>query len=155
MNKEIIREWGENSAYSAKGHFKSADIRKWSRRSLIFINLAFAIMSLMDIEYSWLIKSLALISLFASIILLVLDSGINSKIEYEHMQIGDEYLSIHYELQKLYRKGNVEDSEIESIRKRYDKLHKKDKPMINQLAMKFAKTAIDKKGEMIPWWKDI
>lgn len=153
--KNLIKEWGENTAYSAKGHFKSADLRKITITILLIVNLIFALLTLVDIGVSPVaIKIMGVVSLIATIYLLIFESQNGKNSIKEHMLIGEEYLSIHYELQYLFSKDLISESEIEEIRRKLNEIRKKDQPMISQIAKNCATRAIEKKGEMIMWWKE-
>lgn len=154
MNKELIKQWGENTAYSAKSHFKSSDLKRNWVKVLVIVNILFAVFSLMELGLPVLIKIFAVISLIASVLILVYESQEDKNTIKRHMIIGDEYLNIHYKLQELFYKETVNEDEFNSVSKNIKKLNEKDKPIINQIAKKRAKKAIEKKGEMITWWKN-
>jgi uncharacterized membrane-anchored protein YitT (DUF2179 family) len=151
MSKQLIKEWGENTAYAAKSHFKMADFHKTWIYCLIVVNILFAIFSLLNLGAE---KVFSILSLVASILLIVHEHQSHNKSNSTHMQIGDDYLSIHYELQKLFHQEEIEKSDIEKVSKRMEKLRKMPKPTINRIGKYMADKAIDKKGEMINWWKD-
>jgi hypothetical protein len=153
MNKELIKEWGESTAYSAKAHFKSADLKRFWAKSLVIINLLFAIISLLDFSIPELVKYFGIISLIASVLLLVHESQEDKNILKRHMTTGDEYLKLHYELQELFYSENVSPEKFESVSTRIKKMTNKDKPIINQTGKWLAKRAIEKNGEMTKWWK--
>ena len=154
MNKDLIKEWGENTAYSTKGHFKTADLkRKWIK-ALIVINLLFAIFTLIDeIDNAIILKIFGVISLISSVLILVYESQENKNSVSNHMKIGDEYLNIHYELQELFHKENISEQELEQVSKKLKRINQKEKPIINGIAKKNAKKAIEEKNEMKKWWK--
>jgi hypothetical protein len=153
MNKYIIKEWGESTAYSSKSHFKSADIKRFWVKTLVIVNLLFAIISIIDLPIPDLVRYFGIISLIASVLLLVYESQEDKNTLKRHMTTGDEYLKIHYELQELYYSENPSEEKFESISNRMKKMASKDKPMIHQIGKWIAKRAIEKKGEMKTWWK--
>jgi adenylate kinase family enzyme len=153
MDKEILKQWGENTAYSAKSHFKTADLKRTWIKSLVIINVLFAIFSLIGFQLPIVSKIFGIISLVASILILVYESQENKSTIKRHMSMGDEYLDIHYQLQELFFKDKFEDDDFDDVKERIQKLNKKDKPIINQIAKWQAKSAIEKKGEMTKWWK--
>jgi ElaB/YqjD/DUF883 family membrane-anchored ribosome-binding protein len=157
-NKKLVKEWGENTAYTAKGHFKSADIKKKKIYILLSVNIIFAIISVTDCNFNicpLAIKIIGVISLIASILLLIDESQEGNNSFRMHKNIGEEYLSLHEDLHRLFRKGSISDAEIESIREQYRSLQKKDQPMISRCAYKKAKKAIEKAdSEMTVWWKE-
>ncbi|MCL6219103.1 hypothetical protein [Zunongwangia pacifica] len=153
MNKKIIKEWGENTAYGAKSHYKTADLKRIFLKSLIVTNILFAIFSILELELQLITKIFGVVSLIASILLLIYESQEDENTISRHMKIGDEYLSIHYKLQELFYKESCSDEEFEEVSKKIERLNKKDKPIINQIAKRMAESAIENKGEMKKWWK--
>jgi hypothetical protein len=154
MNKDLIKQWGENSAYSAKGHFKTSDLKRIWIKTLITVNLLFAIFSTIDlIENLLILKIFGVISLIASVLILVYESQESKNSITNHMKLGDEYLIIHYELQELFHKDNFNETDLEQISKKIKRIKQKEKPIINGIAKKWAKNAIEKENEMIKWWK--
>jgi adenylate kinase family enzyme len=121
--------------------------------SLVIINVLFAIFSLIGFQLPIVSKIFGIISLVASILILVYESQENKSTIKRHMSMGDEYLDIHYQLQELFFKDKFEDDDFDDVKERIQKLNKKDKPIINQIAKWQAKSAIEKKGEMTKWWK--
>lgn len=154
MNKELIKQWGENTAYSAKSHFKSADLKCNWVKLLVIVNVLFAVFSLMELGLPVLIKIFAVISLTASVLILVYESQEDKNTIKRHMIIGDEYLNLHYKLQELFHKESISEDEFNSVSKSIKKLNEKGKPIINQIAKRQAKKAIEKKREMTTWWKN-
>lgn len=153
MNKELLKQWGENTAYGAKSHFKSSDLKRIWIKTLVVINILFAILSILELPCPILLKILSITSLIASILIIVYESQEDKNTIKKHMRIGDEYLSIHYELQELFHKENISEEEFESVSKKIKRLNAKEKPIVNQLAKKWAKKKIEKDNEMIKWWK--
>jgi len=153
MNKELIKQWGENTAYSAKSHFKSADLKRIWITSLIIVNIMFAVFSILELGYPLITKIFAIISLTASVLLVVYESREGKSTIKRHMNTGDEYLQLHYELQELYHKETISEDEFNVIKKNIKKINELDKPVINQIGKRMAKKAIEKKGEMTKWWK--
>lgn len=153
MRKELIKQWGGNSAYSAKGHFKSADLKRIWIKILVTVNVLFAVFSLLEFGMPLLTKFLAVISLVASILILVFESQNEKNSIRRHMATGDEYLQIHFDLQELFHSPKIKEEDFEKVSKRMKKITEKDKPIISQIGKKWAKHAIEKKQEMINWWK--
>ena len=153
MNKELLKQWGENTAYGAKSPFKSSDLKRIWIKTLVVINILFAILSILELPCPILLKILSITSLIASILIIVYESQEDKNTIKKHMRIGDEYLSIHYELQELFHKENISEEEFESVSKKIKRLNAKEKPIVNQLAKKWAKKKIEKDNEMIKWWK--
>jgi hypothetical protein len=153
MSNQLIKEWGESTAYSAKSHFKSADLKRFWIKTLVIINLLFAIISLIDFPIPQLIQYFGIISLISSVLLLVYESQEDKSTLKRHMKIGDEYLKIHYELQELYYLDNISKEQITEVSNQMKKMAAKDKPTIHLGGKWLAKKAIENKGEMKTWWK--
>lgn len=143
----------EYPAYSAKSHFKSADIKRLWIKGLVILNLLFAIISIIEIRLPDLVKYCGIVSLIASVLLLVYESQEDKNTLKRHMKIGDEYLKLHYELQELFFSEEIDVAKAESISTRLKKMTNKDKPIIHQIGKWMAKRAVEKKGEMTTWWK--
>lgn len=154
-NKKLIRNWGENTAYSAKTHFKMYDFNKYWIYSLILINLLFAVFSLLDFgdKYSFAAKIFSITSLIASILILVHESQTNSKDSRSHRELGEQYLALHYDLERLYSKTRITSAEVDDMKSRITSLNTTDKPSVNFIAKKWATWAIERKEEMHTWWK--
>lgn len=153
MQKELIKQWGESTAYSAKSHFKSADLKRIYVKLLVVVNVLFAIFSLLELGLPLITKVFAVTSLVASVLVLVFESQNEKDAIMKHMVIGDEYLKLHYELQELHHSTGVDSVKMEQVAKRMKKLTQKDKPIISQIAKRWAKYSIETKGEMTKWWK--
>ena len=150
--RELIKLWGQNTAYSAKSHFKSGDFKRLWLMSLVVVNILFAIFSILELGLPTLTKIFGITSLIASVLILVYESQEDKSVVNRHMKIGDEYLTIHYELQELFAQTNISEEEFERVSRRIKTLNKKDKPIINQIGKWMAKRAIEKKHEMTKWW---
>jgi len=153
VNKELLRNWGENTAYSAKGHYKTADIKSMYLKILIIVNVVFAIFSLLDFPYSFFTTLFGISSLIASILLLVEEASNGQASTSSHMMLGDEYLNVHYKLQELNSQENPSMDNFNKLASIIEELNTKQKPRIFQIAKKQAKTAIEIDGEMTKWWK--
>lgn len=153
MRKELIRQWGENSAYCAKSHFKTADMKRIWIKVLVTVNIVFAVFSILELGMPNLTKLLAVISLVASVLILVFESQNEKNSIRRHMVTGDDYLKVHYELQELYHSPEISEEDFQKVSKKMKKLTDKDKPIISQVAKFWAKYSIEKKKEMTTWWK--
>jgi hypothetical protein len=151
--KDTIEYFGECTAYSAKGHFKSADFRRILIYFLVFINIAFSVLSLLDIIGITTIKILGVISLLASFLILMCQTKDEADYISNSMKIGEEYLKLHNDIFILNSRGNLTLKEIEEIKDKVNKLNSKKKPSISFVGKYWAKRAIEKSGEMKTWWK--
>ena len=142
-----------NTAFSAQGHFYSASMKKREISFLLFANLSFAIISITDFGICPIvIKVVGIISLIASIWLLINESQEGKSSFRNHMITGEKYLTLHYDLQFLFYKGNdISQEELNNLRIRYNDIRTEDQPMIPPYAYKKAQHAI-KEGKMNIWW---
>lgn len=150
--KQLIAQWGESTAYSAKSHFKSADLKRWWVKALVVINIIFAAVSILELLPLRLNQILGLVSLTASVLILVFESQEDKDVVRQHMTVGNQYLILHREIQALYHQEKVSETDITDIRLKLKDLDKSVKPIINQTAKRMATKAIEDKGEMTKWW---
>lgn len=153
MSKELLKHIGESTAYSAKGHFKTADIRRISIYLYIVVNIVFAVMAVSGLFTQLWIQILSVVSLVASILLLITETHGGLGICSKHARFGNMYLELHNDTYAEFLKENIEQSSIEKLRERLNKLNKKERPNINLGGRYWAKNSIEKSGEMTIWWK--
>lgn len=153
MNNKLLQKLGEETIYSAKGHFKACDLR----RNLVTITIwSCAVLNVVGIiglgEY-W-DKSFSIIGLFGTIALLIWNEGEGKDYRSNHKQAGEAYLAVHKEVRELFFRDQVTPEELESINKKVRKLDKSEKPEIPHLARKWAQKAIQKYNETDNWFLD-
>ncbi len=153
MSKELLKHIGESTAYSAKGHFKTADIRRISTYLYIVVNIVFAIMAISGLFAQLWIQILSVISLVASILLLISETHGGLGICSKHSKFGNMYLELHNDTYAEFLKERIEQSSVEKLQERLNKLNKTKRPNINLGGRYWAKYAIEKSGEMTKWWK--
>ncbi|MEL7124296.1 MAG: hypothetical protein AAFO07_32975 [Bacteroidota bacterium] len=155
-NKELLKRWGENTAYSAKTHFKMSDFNRYWIYSLIVVNLTFAIFSVLEFgeKYVLAAKIFSLTSLLASILILIHESRSNRQVASTNKEIGELYLALHYDIERLFAKKRVSNEEVDEIKNKITALNTSMKPSVNFIAKFWATRAIENKGEMHKWWKD-
>jgi hypothetical protein len=150
---ETVEYFGECTAYSAKGHFKSADFRRILIYILVIINIAFSVLSLLDILGGTTIKIIGVISLIASFLILMYQTKDEADYISNSMKTGEEYLKLHNDIFIMNSRGNLTIKEIEELKDKVNKLNSKKKPSISFIGKYWAKRAIEKSGEMKIWWK--
>lgn len=151
---QIIAQLGESAAYSAKNHFKAADVRRRTTITLIIINIVVSVVTLTTlITADVVIQILSAGSLAASIYLLTLESRDGQNNPEKHMTFGNKYLTIHNELFALFQDQSPSASDVDKLKKKLNDLNEKDRPYINGIARRMCKKAIEEKGEMNIWWK--
>ena len=152
MQKDLLKKLGEETIYSAKGHFKACDLR----RNLVTITIwlcaginAFG-MTCISTSYD---KWLSAIGLFGTIGLLIWNEGEGRSYRDDHKRAGEEYLSIHKEIRELFFNDNTSSEEVKSINQKLRELDKSNKPDIPITARKWAQCAIKKHNETDNWFK--
>lgn len=150
---ETLKHFGECTAYSSKGHFKSADFRRILNYFLIIINIIFSVFAMLDIFNDTTIKIMGAFSLCASILIMVYQSKEESDFINNSMKAGEEYLKLHNDILLTFTKGNYTYENAEEIKEKVNKVNTKKKPSISLIGKYWAKNSIENKGEMNIWWK--
>lgn len=138
----------EESAYSAKGHFKSADWVNYSVRFAIFFPLCISVYFLAFPSVGQLSTIAATLSLLFSVIALtsplIRDSERAVKEIEGHMALGNEYLSVHKSIRNKLPLENVTEDEVSQFSLQVSELDKKtDKLPIGVMARWWVKYRID------------
>ena len=120
--KKLVQKLGEDTIYSAKGHFKACDIRRVCVTTTIWIC---AIVSIMGIAISnpILCKVLSVVSLFGMIALLIWDSAANKEYCSNHKQVAEQYLALHKNIRAAFyleflSKEKIEDWQRRQLKKK-------------------------------------
>ncbi len=149
--KELLLKLGEETIYTAKGHFKACDIRRIETTITLWGCAIINILCLL-FRNGTLCTCLSAISLFGMIALLIWDSSSNKDYRQLHKNIAEKYLSLHKEIRDLYFLGNTSQEQIEQISRKVRELDCSDKLEIPCLARHCAKRAIEKKDSEIDNW---
>jgi hypothetical protein len=151
---KIIAQLGESTAYSAKNHFKGADVRRITSITLITINIIVSVLTLTTlITSNTALQLLSAGSLAASIYLLTLESRDGQSNPEKHNIFGNKYLALHNEAFALYQQQAPSKSDVEKLQKKVNELNQTERPHINPIARWKCKRAIEMNGEMNIWWK--
>ena len=151
QEKELLKKLGEETLYSAKGHFKACDIRRKLITSTIWICAALNVIGLIGINSS-IDKWLSAVGLFGLIALLIWNEGEEKNYKARHKQAAETYLSLHKEIRSHYYLNELSKQEIEKLNHRVIQFDQSEKPEIPGLARCLAKRAIEKKGETDNWF---
>lgn len=153
----VLRNYGESTAYSCKGHFKTADFQILFNKSLLIVNLSLSIATLADlIPYQPLLKLLSTASLLASVILLISDSNCRRKEIDLHHKFANEYLTLHYAIAKTFKlEGDLcSQKQLDDFHAKLVSLnHNPEKPQISFIGRKWSKFAVGCTKELDIWWK--
>ena len=153
MSKELLNHIGESTAYSAKGHFKTADVRRRTTYAYIVINIVFAVMAISGLFTQAWIQILSVVSLLSSILLLISESHGGLGICNRHDKFGNQYLELHNDCYAEFLKDSIDEIAISKLQERHNKLNKAERPTINYWGRRLSKAAIEKSKEMKIWWK--
>lgn len=156
QKKTLLRSWGENTAYSAKCHFKMSDFNRYLIYTLLVINVVFAVFALLELG-EMLVKVFSILSLIASILILVHESQRSTNSMLSHQEMGEQYLALHYDIETTFYldNDNISDEIIHKLKEQIKELNQKPKPSVNFIAKYWAKTSIEKSEEMHTWWENI
>ena len=149
--KDILKQIGENTAYSAKTHLNASDLR---RRTTIVFLVSISIILVSDLFFNPLfIKILGIVALTFSVLLLIIQAQDGKNSHVLHKQIGEKYFKLHYDIFEAFNQKDISEKEVTKLKDRMNELNSSEKPPITFFAKKMATRAIEKKGEMNIWWK--
>lgn len=150
LEKDLLRKLGEESLYSAKGHFKACDIRRNFVTSAIWICVITSILDIMNIIPNdiW----FDAIGLFGAIALLIWNEGDGKNYRAKHKEAAERYLALHKEIRACFFLSQCNTATVEALSKKVSEFDQAEKPEIPGLARRLAKTAIEKKGETDNWF---
>jgi len=149
--KELLKKLGEETIYSAKGHFKACDTRRKLFTITIWICAIVNVIGFIGIDPlfdKWLFG----LGLFGTIALLIWNQGEGKYYRARHKEAGEHYLSLHKEIRKHFLMDEVSEEEIETLNQKVIDFDKSDRPEIPGLARMLAKRAIEKKDETDNWF---
>lgn len=153
----VLRNYGESTAYSCKGHFKTADFQILFNKFLLCINLALSVVTLTDlIPAPVVLKILSVASLLASMTLLVSDSNCRRKEIELHHRFANEYLTLHYAIAKTFQlEGDLcSQKHLDDFHSRLVTLNNHpERPQIAFIGRKWSKFAVEWTKELDIWWK--
>ena len=153
-NEKLIKKLAEETIYSAKGHFKSSDIRRTLVTSTIWICAILSVLG-MVIDGKEINKWFSAFGLIGTIGLLIWNEGEEKNYRSEHKRTAEQYLSIHKEIRDLYFLNKSSTNELQTLSNKVKELDKQEKPDITYLARKWAQFAIKKNNETDNWYKKL
>jgi|SRR5581483_1958648 len=125
--RENLLKYAEETAYSSKGHFKTADFNKISLRFYIIVPI---VLSIFLIIYPGLPQEIIRILNLLNIIfaILALTSPLVSNQDQackridEHMSLGNSYLALHKEIRNLAAEAEITKEQLDEITKKMSEL---------------------------------
>lgn len=149
--KELLKKLGLETIYSAKGHFKSVDLRRQLITYTIWFCAAINILGIIGIN-PWVDKWLAAIGLFGAIALLIWNEGEGKNYRAKHKEAAEKYLSLHKEIRSCFFLDNCDKQQVEQLSRQVIAFDKSDKPEISGFARRWAKQSIEKKDSETDNW---
>lgn len=149
--KKLLRKLGEETLYSAKGHFKACDLRRQLVTYTIWGCAVLSIVSLIGI-HPVVDKWIGGIGLLGTIALLLWNEGEGKNYRAKHKLSGEAYLSLHKEIRACYFLSSCTPAQVEEISTRVIAFDKSDKPEIPGFARRCAKKAIEGKDPETDNW---
>lgn len=150
QEKDLLRKLGEETIYSAKGHFKACDIRRNLVTSAIWLCVITSILDIMNIVSNdlW----FDAIGLFGAISLLIWNEGDGKNYRGKHKDAAEKYLALHKEIRACFFLSQCTPTNVEELSKKVSEFDRAEKPEIPGLARRLAKRAIEKSGETDNWF---
>ena len=150
-DKELLKKLGEETIYSAKGHFKACDIRRKQVTTTIWFCAILNVVAVIGIS-PLIDKWFAAISLFGLIALLLWNQGEGKNYRGRHKEAAESYLALHKKIRECFFLSNCSDEDINKLSQKAIDLDKSEKPEIPAFAYRLAKKAIEKIGETDNWF---
>ena len=151
QEKELLRKLGEETLYSAKGHFKSCDLRRQLITYTIWLCAALNVFSIIGINPTS-DKWLAAVGLLGTIALLIWNEGEGKNYRAKHKQAAETYLALHKEIRSCYFLSDCSREQVEALSKKVSEFDKSEKPDIPGFARRWAKQVIERKNSETDNW---
>jgi len=151
QEKELLKKLGEETIYSAKGHFKACDIRRNLVTITIWVCALINVVGLFDLS-TIAGKMLSAVGLIGTIALLIWNNGDGKNYRAKHKEAAEKYLALHKEIRSCFFLNDNNIDQTELLCKKVINLDKSDKPEIPGLARRLAKKAIEKKDSETDNW---
>jgi len=151
MEKELLKKLGEETIYSAKGHFKACDIRRNSITITIWLCAIINVSGILGFD-GIIGKTVSVIGLLGTISLLIWNEGEGKNYRAKHKEYGEKYLAIHKKIRECYFLEASTKDEVKALSKQVIEIDSEVKPDIPGIAYKLSKRAIEKTGETDNWF---
>jgi hypothetical protein len=152
MDLELLRKLGEETIYSAKGHFKASDLRRILITWTIWICALINVIGILGFPVT-ISKYISIAGLLGTVALLLWNNGEGKNYRSRHKSYGEKYLVIHKEIRSYYFQKKNDIEQLELLNKKVQELDNEPKPDIPSIAHRMARNAIEKKGETDNWYK--
>ena len=149
--RKLLRKLGEETIYSAKGHFKACDLRRKLVTFTIWSCAVLSVLSLIVVNPGC-DKIFAAVCLFGTIALLIWNEGEGKNYRAKHKQAAETYLSLHKEIRSCYFLEGYNKEEVDRLSKTVIEFDKSEKPDIPSFARRWAKKVIESKDPETDNW---
>lgn len=149
--KELLRKLGEETLYSAKGHFKACDLRRYLITNTIWICAVLNVLGIIGI-HPIVDKWFSAIGLFGTIALLMWNEGEGKNYRAKHKEAAEKYLALHKEIRSSYFLSDCDKTQVEQLSKTLIQFDQSEKPEIPICARKWAKKVIESKDPETDNW---
>jgi hypothetical protein len=149
--KELLRKLGEETLYSAKGHFKSVDLRRVEIKIAILGAMVLGLLGAIGLNEEIDRWMSAFVVLF-SFMLFYWDAEEGKDYRIKHKQTAELYLALHKEIRACFFLTSCDNEEVRGLSEKVMQLDKSAKPDIPWLARKWAQRAIENYDETNNWF---
>lgn len=149
--KELLRKLGEETLYSAKGHFKACDLRRQLITYTIWGCAVLNVVGIIGFD-SMADKWFSSVGLFGTIALLIWNEGEGKNYRAKHKEAAEKYLALHKEIRSCYFLSDCDKIQVEQLSKTVSQFDQSEKPEIPGFARKWAKKAIERKDPETDNW---
>jgi len=151
MQKQLLKNLGEETLYSAKGHFKACDLRRQATTWTIWICAVLNVLSLL-VSHPEMGKWFSALGLFGLIALLIWNEGEGKQYRTRHRETAEKYLALHKEIRACYFMEECDSNTMKKLSEKVSTLDTSDRLDIPSSARWLAKRAIEKRGETDNWF---
>ncbi|MGB3183776.1 MAG: hypothetical protein WBB45_20455 [Cyclobacteriaceae bacterium] len=149
--KTQLRLLGEETIYTAKGHFKACDLRRISMRFTIWLCALLNLLGVFDLGNPA-SRIIAAIALFGTIALLIWNEGEGKSYRQRHREAAEAYLALHKEIRYAYHTETITEEDVRVLSQKVIAQDGATRPDIPWLARKWAQKAISQHNETNNWF---
>lgn len=152
--KENLMKYAEETAYSSKGHFKTADFTKLSLRFFIGVPIVLTIILIVYTDIpQWGSRLLNCVGLISSVLALasplVNNQDRAGKIIDEHMSLGNSYLELHKKIRNISTQETITIDQLNEITTKMTELDNKSRDLhIGAVGRLWSKFRIQKEMDL-------
>lgn len=149
--KHLLQKLGEETIYSAKGHFKACDVRRNCITYTIWICMLLNLLGIIGFT-STADKWISAAGLMGTVGLLIWNEGEGKNYRAKHKEAGESYLALHKEIRSCYFLSECNSELVNDLSKKVSALDQSPKPDIPGLARWLAKRSIERNNPETDNW---